>query len=147
MRTGKLYINDVDAYEEYGVFLCSDRSGVYDNLSALLTPPPAKSYVTVNYWEKDGEETEVEQTRYEARDLSLRFALVADSEPVFTLKYRRFLEVVKSGWLELRVTETGKTYRVYYLSSPGLVMKTRLKTTGRLLAIWTIKFREPKPEF
>ena len=147
MKTGKLYINNHDAYTEYGVFLCSDRSGVYDNLSALLTPPSVKSYVTVNYRERDGEETEVEETRFEGRDLSPRFALVADSEAVFTLKYQRFIEEVKSGWLELRVTETGKTYRVYYVSSPGFVMKTRLKTTGRLLAIWTIKFREPKPAF
>ena len=49
--------------------------------------------------------------------------------------------------INMRVTETGKTYKFYYQSCPGMVMKTRLKTTGKLAAMWTIKFREPKPEF
>lgn len=43
MREGKLYINNLDAYATYGVFLANDRGGTYDNLSALMTPPPVKN--------------------------------------------------------------------------------------------------------
>ena len=149
MREGKLFINGKDAYTEYGVFLGGDRGGAYDNLSALLTPPPAKGYTTVSYRERDGEEVEVTAPRIEARDVSLRFVMVADSEEEFRERYKAFIGTLRSGLLDLRVSETGKTYRLYYLGcpSPGLVMKTRLRTTGRLAALWTVKFREPKPAF
>ena len=137
MREGKLYINNLDAYATYGVFLANDRGGTYDNLSALMTPPPVKKYTTVDYRERDGEEVDVTLPRYEARDVSLRFAMVAESELDFRTRYKAFVDV----------TETGKTYRLYYQSCPGMVMRTRLRTTGRLAAMWTVKFREPKPEF
>ena len=69
MREGKLYINNLDAYATYGVFLANDRGGTYDNLSALMTPPPVKKYTTVDYRERDGEEVDVTLPRYEARDV------------------------------------------------------------------------------
>ena len=147
MREGKLYINHLEAYATYGVFLANDRGGTYDNLSALMTPPPVKKYTTVDYRERDGEEVDVTLPRYEARDVSLRFAMVAESELDFRTRYKAFVDVLRSGTLNVRVTETGKTYRLYYQSCPGMVMRTRLRTTGRLAAMWTVKFREPKPEF
>ena len=147
MRTGKLYINNLDAYTEYGVFLAKDRGGTYDNISVLMTPPPAKKPTTIDYRECDGEEVDVSGVRFEARDVSLRFAMIVDGEQEFRTKYKNFIDVLKSGMINMRVTETGKTYKFYYQSCPGMVMKTRLKTTGKLAAMWTIKFREPKPEF
>lgn len=147
MREGKLFINGEDAYTAYGVFLAKDRGGTYDNLSTLLTPPPAKKHTTVDYRERDGEEVDVSDVRFEARNVSLRFAMVTDNEAMFRAKYKAFVDMLSSGTLELRVSEIGKTYKLYYLSCPGMVMKTRLRTTGRLAAIWTVKFREPKPDF
>ena len=147
MRTGKLYINNLDAYTEYGVFLAKDRGGTYDNISVLMRPPPAKKHTTIDYRECDGEEVDVSGVRFEARDVSLRFAMIVDGEQEFRTKYKNFIDVLKSGMINMRVTETGKTYKFYYQSCPGMVMKTRLKTTGKLAAMWTIKFREPKPEF
>ena len=147
MRTGKLYINNLDAYTEYGVFLAKDRGGTYDNISVLMTPPPAKKHTTIDYRECDGEEVDVSGVRFEARDVSLRFAMIVDGEQEFRTKYKNFIDVLKSGMINMRVTETVKTYKFYYQSCPGMVMKTRLKTTGKLAAMWTIKFREPKPEF
>ena len=135
MRTGKLYINNLDAYTEYGVFLAKDRGGTYDNISVLMTPPPAKKHTTIDYRECDGEEVDVSGVRF------------VDGEQEFRTKYKNFIDVLKSGMINMRVTETGKTYKFYYQSCPGMVMKTRLKTTGKLAAMWTIKFREPKPEF
>lgn len=81
MRTGKLYINNLDAYTEYGVFLAKDRGGTYDNISVLMTPPPAKKHTTIDYRECDGEEVDVSGVRFEARDVSLRFAMIVDGEP------------------------------------------------------------------
>lgn len=147
MRTGKLYINNLDAYTTYGVFLAKDRGGTYDNLSALMTPPPAKRHTTVDYRERDGEEVIVEEVRFEARDVSLRLAMVTDDEQEFRTRYKNFIDVLRSGLLNVRVPEIGKTYRLYYLSCPGVVMRTRLRTSGKLAAMWTVKFREPKPEF
>ncbi len=147
MRIGKLYINNLDAYTTYGVFLAKDRGGTYDNLSALMTPPPAKRHTTVDYRERDGEEVIVEEVRFEARDVSLRLAMVTDDEQEFRTRYKNFIDVLRSGLLNVRVSEIGKTYRLYYLSCPGVVMRTRLRTSGKLAAMWTVKFREPKPEF
>lgn len=147
MREGKLFINNRDAYTNYGVFLTPTRGGAYDNISALLTPPAIKAYTTVSYRERDGEETDVSMPRFEARDVSLRFAMVTDTEQEFRTRYKAFVDTLKSGLLDVRVSEIGKTYKLYYLSCPGMVMKTRLRTTGRLAAQWTVKFREPKPEF
>jgi len=147
MRTGKLYINNLDAYTTYGVFLAKDRGGTYDNLSALMTPPPAKRHTTVDYRERDGEEVIVEEVRFEARDVSLHLAMVTDDEQEFRTRYKNFIDVLRSGLLNVRVSEIGKTYRLYYLSCPGVVMRTRLRTSGKLAAMWTVKFREPKPEF
>ena len=135
MREGKLFIK------------AKDRGGTYDNLSALLTPPPAKRHTTVDYRERDGEEADVSDVRFEARDISLRLAMITDNEQEFRTKYKGFIEILRSGLLNVRVSEIGKTYKLYYLSCPGTVMKTRLRTTGRLAAIWTVKFREPKPDF
>lgn len=73
--------------------------------------------------------------------------MITDNEQEFRTKYKGFIEVLRSGLLNVRVSEIGKTYKLYYLSCPGTVMKTRLRTTGRLAAIWTVKFREPKPDF
>lgn len=147
MRTGKLYINNLDAYTTYGVFLAKDHGGTYDNLSALMTPPPAKRHTTVDYRERDGEEVIVEEVRFEAQDVSLRLAMVTDDEQEFRTRYKNFIDVLRSGLLNVRVSEIGKTYRLYYLSCPGVVMRTRLRTSGKLAAMWTVKFREPKPEF
>ena len=67
MRTGKLYINNLDAYTEYGVFLAKDRGGTYDNISVLMTPPPAKKHTTIDYRECDGEEVDVSGVRFDSR--------------------------------------------------------------------------------
>ena len=112
-----------------------------------MTPPAVKPYTTVDYRERNGEEVDLSIVRLEARDVSLRLAMVAEGEQDFRDKYRAFIDTLKSGLLSVKVTETGKTYKMYYLSCPGYVMKTRLRTSGRLLAVWTVKFREPKPEF
>ena len=89
----------------------------------------------------------MEEVRFEARDVSLRLAMVTDDEQEFRTRYKNFIDVLRSGLLNVRVSEIGKTYRLYYLSCPGVVMRTRLRTSGKLAAMWTVKFREPKPEF
>lgn len=149
MREGELFINGKDAYITFGIFLGSERKRKLDNQSALLTPPPAKKHTTVAYRERGGEEVDVSEVRFEARDLSLRFAMLASNEQDFLSKYQAFVDVLKSGMIDLRVSALGKTYKLYYLSCPnaGLVLKTRLRTTGRIAALWTVKFREPRPEF
>ena len=45
--------------------------------------------------------------------------MIVDGEQEFRTKYKNFIDVLKSGMINMRVTETGKTYKFYYQSCPA----------------------------
>jgi hypothetical protein len=143
---GLLYINGVDAYAAYGAFLVKGGPGQFGNLSALLKPPTMKPYVAVSFREEDGERlpARLPSPTFEAREFDLQFAIVAGSTAEFLRRYTAFVEMLRSGWLTIRVAEVPKTFRVYYKSSTDFGQLTPLGN-GTVAGKIKVKFREPNP--
>lgn len=142
---GLLFINSKDVYKTYGAFLSEDKAGDNTNYSALLKPPGMKPYTAVSFRERDGEDLPATLTpAFEARDIELQFAIFGSSKADFISKYTAFVTMLRSGWLDIRVPELNKTYRMYYSSCSGYTQLTPLE--GNVIAgKFKVKFREPKP--
>ena len=121
---GLLYINNEDVYEKYGAFLAEDSQEKHDNYSALLAPPRTKPYVAVNFREDDGEKLPdvLLYPAFEARDVTLYFAILADTPLSFANRYYSFVQFLKSGWLDIRLPELNKNYKMYYLECSAYIV-------------------------
>jgi hypothetical protein len=141
-----LYINDMDVFKEYGVFLTETEAGGHTNYDALLLPPKLKEYVVVDFREEDGEKLPDNLIpRYEARDVTLHFALRASNPIAWKTKYTAFLTLLKSGWLNIRVPELDKTYRMYVKEFSSYEQPTPF--AGEIYCRFKVRFREPNPSF
>lgn len=144
---GLLFINDIDVYVRFGAFLTEDKPGDTANYSALLKPSPLKTTKPVNFREENGEKYPEELTpASEARDVTLYFAIAAESGPDFMKKYEDFIKMLKSGWLNIRLPELTKVFRMFYVSCSEYSQLTALND-GRVAARFKVKFREPSPSF
>ena len=146
---GLLYINEVDVFDEYSAFLTEDAAGKHDNYSELLAPPKTKPYIAVDFREDDGEKLPdvLPSPAFQARDVVLYFAILADISDVFFEKYYAFIEFLKSGWLEFNVIELKKTYKMYYLECSKYDQLTEFVDDRQQAARFSVKFREPIPDF
>lgn len=147
---GLLYINDRDIWTDFGAWLAEEKEGETKNYSALQKPPAVKPHIAVSFREQDGEKLpdKIVQ-RWEPRDIDLRFAVAADDKVSFIAKRDAFISFLKNGsdgWLNIRVPELGKTYRVYYKDCSDYDHIEAIGG-GLVAACFTIKFREPTPEF
>lgn len=144
---GLLLINNQDVYLQYGAFLTEDKQGDYSNYSALLKPPSMKDYPAIVYRERDGEELPevLPQPRFEARDVTLYFAIVAETTQNWLERYTGFVNLLKSGWLQIRLPEIDKTYRMYYKECSSYDQLTFLEKDGLYAARFKVKLREPVP--
>lgn len=146
---GLLFINDQDVYKTCGAFLTEDKAGdntnYNTNYAALLTPPKMKAYTAVSFREQDGEKLPDKLTpAFEARDVTLQLAITGNGKAGFIKNYQAFLGLLKSGWLDVRLPELGKTYRMYYKESTAYDQLTTLDETTVAGKI-KVKFREPVP--
>ncbi len=86
---GLLLINGVDVFVDYGAFLAEEKAGDTKNYSALLKPPSAKPHTAVSFREKDGEKLpDALLPAWEARDVTLQFAIIAADRAQFLLVLR-----------------------------------------------------------
>lgn len=147
---GLLYINGYDVWKAFGAWLAEEKEGETKNYSALQKFPATKSHVAVSFREQDGEKLpEKLIQRWEPRDISLKFAIAADNKISFIEKRDAFISFLKDGadgWLNMRVTELGRTYRVYYRDCSDYSHLEAIDN-GQVAAVFTVKFREPVPEF
>jgi len=142
---GLLYINDKDVYKTYGAFLSEDKEGAHTNYSALMKTPPMKKYTAVDFREEDGEKLpNTLVPAFEARDFELQFAIFGSSKTDFVAKYKAFVVMLRSGWLNIYLPELSKTYRAYYQSCTEYEQLTTFDD-GTVAARFKVKFREPKP--
>jgi hypothetical protein len=148
---GLLFINGIDVFAEYGLFLTEDSASSYSNYSELLKTPKMKPYTAVAFREDDGEKLPdtLPDPAYEPRDVTLFFAILAESAADFFVKYLTFIGLLKSGWLEIYVPEINSRlaglYRMYYLESSSYDQITPID--GKVAAKFKVKFREPVPNF
>jgi hypothetical protein len=142
---GLLLINGTDVYLEYGAFLMEDRVSDHTNYTALLRPANMKSYVAVSFRDENGEKLPAQLTPCsEARDVTLQFAIIADSATSFKTKYKGFIQFLKSGWLNVNVTELGTTFKMYFAACSDYEQLTSVAATS-VAAKFKVKLREPNP--
>ena len=102
---GLLLINGTDVFTAYGAYLVEEKKGDNKNYSALLKPPAAKSHTAVSFRERDGEKLpDSLLPAWEARDVTLQFAIMAADRAQFLSRYSSFLKFLKEGdkgWLNI----------------------------------------------
>jgi len=147
VQKGLLFINGVDVYDRYGAFLTEDDWGKHSNYSELLMPPKTKPYISVNFREDTGEKLPdvLPCPAFEARDVTLYFAILADTPAIFIDRYYTFVTLLKSGWLDVRLPELNRTYKMYYQECSAYDQLTPVD--GQVAARFKVKLREPVPQF
>lgn len=143
---GLFFINDIDIAEQYGAFLTEEKEGEHTNYSALMKPPASKTHTAVECREDDGEELPEELVpAFKSRDVTLTFAIIAATPADFFRKYSAFFRFLGSGWLELRLPELYRTFRMYYSDCTEYKQLTIFED-GTVGANFKVKLYEPKPE-
>ncbi|MDO4164056.1 MAG: hypothetical protein Q4D56_06680 [Bacteroides sp.] len=147
--SGLVLINETDIWTTYGAFLVEDKRGGMDNLTSILTPSKAKEDTAVDFREEHGEKYLSTLTpRNEARDVTLHFALYAQTQATWLTKYRAFISFLKTGtngWLDINFPQIDLTLHVKYSDSTKFTPLTYLWKEGVHAAKFKVKFREPVP--
>lgn len=148
---GLAIINGKDIWTTFGAFLVEEKRGGRENLTAIMTPSKAKSHVAVNIREENGSQySTVLDVKSEERDVTLHFALVADSRSEWLRKYREFISFLKTGnngWLSVRFPELDLTLRMFYAESSSYKPLSYLWKEGVHASRFKVKFKEPEPTF
>jgi len=144
-------INGKDIWTEFGAFLTEEKKGGRENLTAIMTPSKVKGHVAVNIREENGSKYSSRlDVKNEERDVTLHFALFAESRSEWLMKYMEFISFLKegeNGWLNIRFPELGLTMRLFYVDCPGYKPLTYLWKEGVHASRFKVKFREPVPSF
>lgn len=144
-------INGVDIWTEFGAFLTEEKQGGRENLTAIMTPSKVKGHVAVNIREHDGSKYSTKlDVKNAERDVTLHFALFAESRSGWLLKYREFISFLKQGeegWLSIRFPELSLTMRVFYVECSGYKPLSHIWQEGIHASRFKVRFREPVPTF
>lgn len=98
MLTGQLKINGKDAYTTWGISM-DDTS-----LSALMTPPAVKPYITNDDRKKHGKEYVKSAIYVDSRDITLQLNLTAKDEEQFITRYASFCDELSRGILDIETS-------------------------------------------
>lgn len=137
--TDKLYINGVDAWTQWGVFL---EEGSYER---LLRGAPMKSPIENKSALQHGKDVYLTSRKVDERDVQVVFCFKKSTD--FLTKYKSFIETIQAGKviegetypLELGVKDLGIVYKLVYsecvdMSGMGLI-------AGKV----AVRFNEPNP--
>ncbi len=111
MLRGQLKINGKDAYTTWGISM-DDTS-----LSALMTPPSVKAYITNDDRTKHGKEYLTSPLYVDSRDITLQLNLTARNDEQFFTRYAAFCEELAKGALDIETSfQQGVIYHCVYQS-------------------------------
>lgn len=148
---GLVKVNGIDIWKEYGVFLTEKKKGGNDNLKAITRASKVKSHVGVDIREENGRKYPQKLVvKNEERDVTLHFALIADTKELWWQKYRAFIQFIKQGndgWVHFAFIEIGLTLKMFYVDSSEPEPLTCLWKHGKHASRFKIKFKEPNPVF
>ena len=134
MPKGELFINGLDAYEEYGVSMQSS------GLSALMTPPPNKEMIENKSRQEHGKRIVYNNPKIDERELTLPIHITASTRNDFFMKYEKFCNVLAQGRLDISTSyQPNVVYRTIYQSC------TQFAEYRLGLAKFTLKLNEPNP--
>lgn len=124
---GKLFIDEADAYTEYGVFV--EQYGYKE----LIQMPSFKKLDTTDWPEYDGQEVDLISPVLDSRELQIQFDIV-------NVRYAEdlFLALSNGAYHDFRFAELKKTYRLRMVSNGSFSQNIRL---GKL----TITFADDFP--
>ena len=134
-RTGEVFINDLDAFENWGISF-TDKS-----LSTLMEPEPLKNPVENKSTTRDGKQIRKEaQPKVDERDLTLAVQLYARNRTELFSRLKEFKTELKKRRVVIRTKyEPGVYYRCDYQSC------TQYTSFHRGLATFSLKLNEPNP--
>lgn len=145
MRNVKAYINSTtrDTYTRWGITLAET------SVTALMTPPPLKSYITNKSALAHGKQVLTDSgnvPKVDERDVQLVFALEAKTLAQFFMRYNSFCNEMKKGamTLLLHVWEGDSYIKITYNLTFNSCSQYS-EYNGRL-ARFVLKVNEPNPE-
>ena len=152
MLENQVKINNTDIWTAYGVFLTEERRGGRENLNAIFSASKVKEHVGVDIREQNGKQySDTLVTKNQERDVTLHFAMTADSRQQLLTKYTNFIQFLKSGvngWLDIKFPPLANlTLHVFYVSSTDFRALTCLWVEGRHVVKFKVTFREPNPVY
>lgn len=144
-------INGTDIWTEFGAFLTEEKKGGRENLTAIMTASKVKSHVAVNIREENGSKYSSRlEVKNEERDVTLHFALFAETKSEWLRRYCEFITFLKTGedgWLNVKFTELNLTLRMFFVEPSAYKPLTYLWKEGVQASRFKVKFREPVPTF
>lgn len=149
--SGLVLVNNTDIWVKYGAYLTEKKKGGRDNMKAILRASKVKEHIAVNIREENGRKYPTALTVVnEEREVSLYFALVADSTTEWWQKYREFIQFLKqgsNGWLDVKFPTLGITLRMFYLDCSDVEPLSDLWNEGKTkkASRFKVKFKEPNP--
>ena len=134
MPIGELYINGVDAFEEYGLSLESSA------LSALMTPPPNKELIENKSRQEHGKRVITSNVKVDERELNLQCHIKASTRQGFLEKYSKLCDLLSHGTIELSTSyQPSVLYKLIYQNC------TQFSEYRLGMAKFTLKLNEPNP--
>ncbi len=149
--SGLVLVNNTDIWVKYGAYLTEKKKGGRDNMKAILRASKVKEHIAVNIREENGRKYPTALTVVnDEREVSLYFALVADSTAEWWQKYREFIQFLKqgsNGWLDVKFPTLGITLRMFYLDCSDVEPLSDLWNEGeaKKASRFKVKFKEPNP--
>lgn len=149
--SGLVLVNNTDIWIKYGAYLTEKKKGGRDNMKAILRASKVKEHIAVNIREENGRKYPTALTVVnDEREVSLYFALVADSTAEWWQKYREFIQFLKqgsNGWLDVKFPTLGITLRMFYLDCSDVEPLSDLWNEGeaKKASRFKVKFKEPNP--
>lgn len=132
MRTGELFINNADAYTNYGAWV--------ESVSPFRQFAAMKEYTTNKSPLRDGKEVDPTPPKVDERDITLTLYVEGKTEAIMESRLDALETVLQSGLLEIRIPRHNKKiYRVNYISC------TQFADYNGRLAKFILKFNEPNP--
>lgn len=129
--TGDLFINEIDAWDEWGVFL---EDGSEDK---LLMAAPMKDYISNKSRLEHGKQVLATSAMIDEREVTLVFCFANDGTEFLT-RYNSFVTELYKGAVTLSVTSLGKTFNLLYQNTASL---SSMAYAGKC----AVNFNEPNP--
>lgn len=149
--SGLVLVNNTDIWVKYGAYLTEKKKGGRDNMKAILRASKVKEHIAVNIREENGRKYPTALTVVnDEREVSLYFALIADSTTEWWQKYREFIQFLKqgsNGWLDVKFPTLGITLRMFFLDCSDVEPLSDLWNEGKTkkASRFKVKFKEPNP--
>lgn len=118
MMKGRLFIDDLDAYDEYGIYV------VEGGWNELVAFPPLKAVKYNDWQEEDGEQCDLSAPVLNTHEVTIKFA-VRGNDAISA--YETFLTALGTGiYHEFTCTSIGRSFSLRLVSHSSLDIANRL---------------------